>query len=179
MATLCKRCFILFFPLVLVYLFLSATGDAAGDPLEAASCKDKLVEVLEAVKNRTQELDMKEEKIRIEEERLKSLKVEIENKITELSKQRQDIEKILQAIKTEKQEGMERLAKVYESMPPEEAALRIEKLNKDLAVKLLKTMKEKTAGKILAFVDPAKAAELTQAFGGRLLYVVEPPFQPK
>ncbi|MBI5327260.1 MAG: hypothetical protein HZB80_03060 [Deltaproteobacteria bacterium] len=137
--------------------------------VKETGCEDRSGEIIEAVKKRTNELDIREEKLRIEEERFKTLKAGIDEKIGELAKARKELEKVIQDIKAEKQQGMENLVKIYESMPPEEAASRIEKLDEELAVKFLMTMKSKTAGRILAFVEPAKAAKLTQKLGGRLL----------
>jgi flagellar motility protein MotE (MotC chaperone) len=47
-------------------------------------------------------------------------------------------------------------------MPAEEAAVRIEKMPASMAVQVLRTVKSKTAGAILAQVRPDKAAKLTE-----------------
>ncbi|MGH7232911.1 MAG: MotE family protein, partial [Nitrospiraceae bacterium] len=54
------------------------------------------------------------------------------------------------------------VAKMYETMPPEEAALRIEKVPSDMALQVLRSLKGKTAGAILSQVKPDKAAKLTE-----------------
>jgi flagellar motility protein MotE (MotC chaperone) len=46
-------------------------------------------------------------------------------------------------------------------MPPEEAALRIEKMPSEMALQVLRGLKGKTADAILSQVKPDKAAKLT------------------
>ncbi|MBI5683225.1 MAG: hypothetical protein HZC45_08730 [Deltaproteobacteria bacterium] len=132
-------------------------------------CEDTTKEMLDAIKKRGQELDEREEKVRLEEDKLNGLKAEIDEKINELTRARKELEKTLKEMKTEKQQGMENLVKVYENMPPEEAASRIEKLDEDMAIRFLMTMKTKSAAKILSFVEPSKAAKLTQKLGNKFI----------
>ncbi|MCS7203119.1 MAG: hypothetical protein NZ809_01520 [Thermodesulfovibrio sp.] len=105
----------------------------------------------------------------IEEERLKILKEDIEKRTEELKKLKEEVDlkiKEQQAIKEQlekaKQENYQKLAKIYESMPPEEAALRIERLDEETAVLLLLAIKPRQAGKILANMNPEKAASLSK-----------------
>lgn len=105
----------------------------------------------------------------IEEDRLKILKQDIEKKTEELKKLKEEVELKIKEQQTLKeqlekatQENYQRLAKIYESMPPEEAASRIEKLDEDTAVLLLLAIKPRQAGKILANVNPDKAAILSK-----------------
>ena len=53
------------------------------------------------------------------------------------------------------------LVKVYSSMKPQSAAGIIEKLDSELAVKLLRKMKGDVVGKILSFVEKEKAAKIS------------------
>ncbi|MFZ6008041.1 MAG: magnesium transporter MgtE N-terminal domain-containing protein, partial [Nitrospirota bacterium] len=59
-------------------------------------------------------------------------------------------------------EGLLKVAKMYEAMPPEEAARKLEKLDEDVAVIILNSLKPKTAGKILAQMENDKAASLSK-----------------
>lgn len=105
----------------------------------------------------------------IEEERLKILQEDLAKKTEELKRLKSEIEeKIKQQeelkaqLEKAKAENYQRLAKIYESMPPEEAASRIEKLDDDTAVTLLLAIKPRQAGKILANITPEKAAQLSK-----------------
>jgi len=54
------------------------------------------------------------------------------------------------------------LAKMYESMPAEEAAARIERMADRKALEILRLIKSKTAGAILSQVKVDRAAKLTE-----------------
>ena len=54
------------------------------------------------------------------------------------------------------------LAKIYEAMPPEEAAARLERMPERKALEVLRLLKGKSAGSILAEVKPDRAARLTE-----------------
>ena len=50
----------------------------------------------------------------------------------------------------------------FKDMDPEQAALIIQRLDKDIAVSILKSMSNKVRGSILEVMDPEQAAELTE-----------------
>ena len=54
------------------------------------------------------------------------------------------------------------LAKIYEAMPAEEAAARLERMPERKALEVLRLLKGKSAGAILAEVKPERAARLTE-----------------
>ncbi len=154
--------------LSLIFFFVWGITSYAIENAAGTNNGGSVDDMLSAVHNRMLVLDKREDDIRKEEERLKTLKMDIKKTINTLTQERKHLEKVLSDLRTEKKEGLQKLAKLYENMPSEEAALRIEKLNKDMAVMLLSAMKPRTAGKILGFVRPSKAAELTQAIGKKL-----------
>lgn len=105
----------------------------------------------------------------IEEDRLRILQEDLAKKTEELKKLKGEIEAMIKQqeqlkaqLEMAQKENYQRLAKIYESMPPEEAALRLEKLDEDTATILLLAMKPRQAARILANVDPEKAATLSK-----------------
>lgn len=98
----------------------------------------------------------------LEEERLKILKADIQKEIEELKKLKKEIEDAQKALDEKSQEKLAKVAKMYESMLPEEAARKLEKLDEDTAVIILNSLKPKTAGKILAQMENEKAASLSK-----------------
>lgn len=128
----------------------------------SSDCAGVPSELLLAIKLRSNDLDKREGLVHIEELQIKTLRSEIEERIAHLSKARQEMEQVVDELKLEKEKGVKKLAKIYESMEAEEAATRIELVDNRLAVKLLKSMKQKSAAAILAAVKPKKAALLTQ-----------------
>ena len=137
-------------------------------------------EVIDMLDSRKRDLDRREEALRRDEGRLMMVRADIEK----LLAQNEALEKrILQAtgkddqqvgnakalkakalIEKERhqQEQKAQLAKMYEAMPPEDAATRLEHMPDPKAIEILRLIKTKTAGAILAQVKPERAAKLTE-----------------
>jgi flagellar motility protein MotE (MotC chaperone) len=98
----------------------------------------------------------------LEEERLNILKADIQKEIERLNKLKQEAETIQKALEEKKQEQLLKVAKMFEAMPVEDAASKLEKLDEDISVIILNALKPKTAGKILAQMEAAKAASLSK-----------------
>jgi flagellar motility protein MotE (MotC chaperone) len=60
------------------------------------------------------------------------------------------------------QEQRTQLAKIFESMPSEDAAARLERMPDRKAIEILRMVKSKTAGAILSQVKADRAAKLTE-----------------
>jgi flagellar motility protein MotE (MotC chaperone) len=122
-------------------------------------------EILDMLNQRQRAVERREEAMRTEEARLLSLKKDIEQLLArqqQLSKtgpnsKKPDAESAAKAT-------VDQVVKMYETMPPEEAAVRLEKLPTDMALEVLRSLKGKTAGTIMASVRPDKAAKLTELF---------------
>jgi flagellar motility protein MotE (MotC chaperone) len=121
--------------------------------------EESLVQFLEKKKK---EMDNRESELNDREARLDLLSKEIEMKISELSKLREKIEGYLKKLNAIDVKKTEHLIKIYESMPPKEAAARVEQLDNDTAILVLSGMKQRTAGKVMSFIEPGKAAELSK-----------------
>jgi flagellar motility protein MotE (MotC chaperone) len=130
-------------------------------------------EVLEMLEQRKRDLDQREEAIRRNEQRLTIVRIQIE----ELLEQNEALEKKIQSaqakedrsqakVNVEKerlaQEERTRLGKMYESMPSEDAAARLERMPDRRALEILRLVKSKTAGAILSQVKADRAAKLTE-----------------
>ncbi len=133
-------------------------------------------EVLDMLAQRKRDLDRREQALRQNEERLMIVRGQIE----ELLDQNEALEKKIQSAqdkaakapasqaktpvekKGSVQDERTQLAKIYESMPSEDAALRLEHMPDRKAVEILKLVKAKTAGAILSQVKADRAAKLTE-----------------
>jgi flagellar motility protein MotE (MotC chaperone) len=123
-------------------------------------------EILDMLNQRQRAVERREEAMRTEETRLLSLKKDIEQLLArqqQLSKTGPNSKKPPDAESAAKA-TVDQVVKMYETMPPEEAAVRLEKLPTDMALEVLRSLKGKTAGTILASVRPDKAAKLTELF---------------
>lgn len=137
-------------------------------------------EVIAMLDLRKRDLDRREEAVRQNEERLMMMRMEIENLLTKneavekrIQSTRAKDEQPASGVKTAQakalldkerlaQEQKSQLAKMYETMPSEDAAARLERMPDRIAIEILRLVKSKTAGAILAQVKPERAAKLTE-----------------
>lgn len=133
-------------------------------------------EVLDMLDQRKRDLDRREEAIHQNEERLMIVRTRIE----ELLEQNEALEKRIQNAQAKEerptpqqaklhadkdrvaQEQRMQLAKIFEAMPSEDAAARLERMPDRKAIEILRLVKSKTAGAILSQVKPDRAAKLTE-----------------
>jgi flagellar motility protein MotE (MotC chaperone) len=130
-------------------------------------------EIVAMFQQRKQDLDRREKAVRAAEGQLAILKSEVEqilSKVEAVEKRRLEQEKavLVQQASQGKRPGdiraqqLAQLAKMYESMPAEEAAARIERMADRKALEILRLVKTKSAGAILAQVKVERAAKLTE-----------------
>jgi len=143
----------------------SETAPGADNATGAKSAEDMLwsAELVQAMKQREADLNIKEDALRTEEERLKELQKEIENKIESLTQLEKKIADLLASKKAIEDEKLQKLAKVFEETPPEQAGPLLSKLDVDIAAQLLMKMTGRKAGKIWGYVDPARAVVISKA----------------
>lgn len=95
---------------------------------------------------------------------LKTLQAEVDKKLNELRRMREEVKELFAQKETEEKARILNLSKVYEKMDPAKAARVIATLETELAVDILANMKQKSAGKILNNLEGEKAAALSVAF---------------
>lgn len=119
-------------------------------------------DVISLVEQQRVELEKKEEIIKIEMARLKTLKDEINldiEKYTDLLKQ---IDKSLEKAQETGNKRLKHIAKAYEAMQPEDAATRLSGLDRKTAVQILLKMNSKKAGMVIGNMKTEKATTLTK-----------------
>lgn len=152
--------------------------EASAKQEETSSTEKVDFKIFQSLQRQRLELAKREEKLSNEEYRLKTLKDQIADKIEQLNKIRDEINKRKEsAVAQPKEEKLEvqadksnkpkedkigQLAKIYEATPPEQAGPLLEKLDAKVAAMILMKMNERKAGKILGFVNPANAAKLSE-----------------
>ncbi|WP_236889834.1 MotE family protein [Desulfoluna limicola] len=131
-------------------------------------------------------LEERAEEIRLEERKLKELKVELEAKREELDTLRKQIETSLtrleakektvnEAQRLEEEKKIKQLVKLYSSMKPKQAAAIVNNMDIVIAERLFLNLKGDVAGKILAYVDQEKAARITERLAETLEDLPEVP----
>lgn len=130
-------------------------------------------EMVALFQQRQQDLERREKAVRMAEGKVAILRAEVEeilSKVEAIEQRRLVQEKAVlgQQASHSKQaadlrtQRLGQLAKMYESMPAEEAAARLERMADRKALEILRLLKSKSAGAILAQVKVDRAAKLTE-----------------
>jgi len=112
-------------------------------------------ELLEILKKKQIELDKKEVE-------LNSLKKEIEENILKLTNLQKSIESLITSQEKLRNKKIRHLAVIYSNMPAEKAAKLMEELESKVVISILRMMDGKTAGRILSYITPKKAAKISE-----------------
>jgi len=135
-------------------------GVEKGAPL---SEKEKILdEFIQSIKGREKEVDLREKELDVKYQNLQSIKSDIEARVEELKTLKADIEKGLERHKEINDANVSKLAKVYESTPPEQAGPLLSNLDVKIAAQLLLRMNNMKAGKIWGHVDPKRAVLISK-----------------
>lgn len=129
---------------------------------KSSSTVERERDLLASIARRQKDLDEREAALRDEEQRLAAIRRDIDGRIEELGRVHSRIEAFVKKIDEVSDERIKRVAKIYASMSPEEAATRLEQLDEKTAVMILANIRERSAAKILAFVNVKKSVELSQ-----------------
>ncbi|MDI6852304.1 MAG: hypothetical protein QME75_01700 [Deltaproteobacteria bacterium] len=100
--------------------------------------------------------------VAVKEEQLRILQKEVEDRLQELKGLQLKILDLMEEEKRIKHEHNRHLVSTLTAMPADRAARLLEKMEEETAVMLLRNLKGKEAGAILAVLSPDKAARLSQ-----------------
>jgi flagellar motility protein MotE (MotC chaperone) len=152
----------------------SESSTPAAEPVQgpALTVPEEMVAMFQ---QRKQDLEQRENAVRVAEAQLAILKAEVGqilSKVEAVEQRRLGQEKggVGQQASAGKQasdiraQQLGQLVKMYESMPAEEAAERIERMTNRKALEILRLLKSKSAGAILAQVKVDRAAKLSEEF---------------
>ena len=120
------------------------------------------------LQNRLKELEEREQRLHQKQSRLEGLQRDVEALAARQVKEAERLKKMAEELEgknnqvIEDDPSLQHLVKVYNAMDPEEAALRIEKMDQHLALEILAGIKDKKAAVVLAGVKPEQAALLTK-----------------
>ena len=159
-----------------VWAVQATTEHAASDSQEKQHVEDEFGDkpvsaeatLLEDLQARLKQVEERERSLQLREEQIVGLQSDLEALAARQAKEAKRLEKEASALSEEQQRYLEQdpalvhLLKIYESMDPEEGALRIEKMRESLALDILAGIKNKRAAGILAGMNPTKAATLSE-----------------
>ena len=118
--------------------------------------------LIQQLQNRLKELNEREQRLQQKQERIEGLQRDVEALAARQTKEAERLQKKAAELeaksKTKKKDdpSLRHLVKVYNAMDPEEAALRIEKMDEHLALEILSGIKDKKAAVVLAGVNPLR-----------------------
>ena len=162
----------------------SGEGEPAAGPAEAgvpvlAARQTELEELIKAARERSDDLEKRQEKIAQRERRLAILQGQIKEQAAELDGLRMQLVTPLSRLKeakdqldrtrvviaTEEKDNLKRVAKIYETMDPTKSGQSVREMcgssQEDDAARILYMMSERAAGKVLAELgDKTLAAKL-------------------
>lgn len=119
-------------------------------------------EALGGLAEKQRQLEAREKELEQKQRQLETLQAEVDQKIATLEKLRQEFEAQVAAEKARHDERIKHLVSVYSNMKPQAAAAVIEKLDEEIAVEIFRQMRGRDAGKILAFITPARASRISE-----------------
>ncbi len=128
------------------------------DPFELT---DQEIDLLQALAQRREELDLRSRDIDQREVMLSAAEIRINEKIGELEALKATIKQLLEEHKQKGEEQMLSLVKIYESMKPKDAARIFEQLDMPVLLGVIELMKERKSAPILAQMDPQRAKAIT------------------
>lgn len=124
---------------------------------------DAEVEVLQRLRQRRDQLDVREQDLETREKVLKVAESRIDQKIEDLKGLKSEVEKLLSAYDEKEELKLKSLVKIYETMKPKDTARIFEKLDMATLLPVIDKMKEAKTAPVLAAMDPQKAKEITTA----------------
>ena len=138
---------------------------AAGDlnkPMSQAKMSKIQTEIIRQLKDREAQLNAREEELNRRAGELSSLQKKLDQKLAALEKLQQNIEAQRKKEDQEKAAQLLKLVKVYQNMKPAAAAAVMEKLDLKTTVEILRNMRGREAGKIMAKINPEQASKITK-----------------
>jgi flagellar motility protein MotE (MotC chaperone) len=164
---------VLLFGLLLVKLALSGLWLVGGGFPERAVAAERQVAPETASSGESQLLERQREELHRREERLlqheaevEALASDVEARLDRLARLQEEVKEELRVLLAEKDKRknkqIKHLVEVYSSMKADKAAGLINRLDEQVVVDIFAQMPSESAGKILSFVEPEKAARISQ-----------------
>ncbi len=119
------------------------------------------LQVLERLVERRDELDRRSQEIDMRDNLLKVTEARIDEKINELKKMEETLNDLLQLHDEQEKAQMDSLVKIYEKMKPKDAARIFNGLEMDILIDVASKIKEAKMASILASMNSQRANKLT------------------
>ena len=151
--------------LLLLLFFLSGMPTLLSAQEQKPS-DQRLLDLVESLKHREQELKNRSVSLDEKAKRLDLLQDELQKQEQEIAASRRRVEKLIADYKALKEDDLSRLVAVYSAMKPAAAAPLLSELDLKYAVEIILRMPTKKAAKLLSAVDAERAAAISRAITG-------------
>lgn len=145
-------------------------GEAEVDLLNAPGLSRGVDAIIAEIRKREVDLALREQRVAERERAVVELESMIEERATDLDRVRQEVEDRIAAWSSQGPDRVTQLADVYASMPADKAGKLLEKLDLDLAVSVLRSMKKKSSASVLSAMRADRALRLSR----RILRPLDP-----
>lgn len=126
--------------------------------------------IIAEIRKREVGIALREQRVAERERSVVELEMMIEKRALELDRIRQEVEDRIGSWTAQGQDRVDQLSSVYASMPPLKAGDLLSRLDLDLAVSVVRSMKKKSSAGVLAAMRPDRALEVSR----RLLKPLDP-----
>lgn len=121
---------------------------------------DSVMSVL--LQKKKEALDRRERSIKARESDIQAAESRISEELAKLEQVRNEMRQAMQDLDAQQLEEVERLVKMFEKMRGKKAAAILEETDREIAVAVLRRMREKQAGEALSAMTPDVAAEIAE-----------------
>ncbi|HBA87740.1 MAG TPA: hypothetical protein DCZ75_07045 [Geobacter sp.] len=121
-----------------------------------------------ALELKRQQLAEKEAALKAKEEALNRLSAQLDARVIELNAAKKGIEASLAAKKKQDDERYKKMIKIYKGLKAEQAGALLNKLDDKMVIEMLNQMDQKTAVKLIPFINQPRVLEWTRLnLGGK------------
>ena len=139
------------------------SAEAASFPLTTTEkINPEELEVLSKLRAVKEKLDARAKALDVRQHAIEKAETDMKKKVAELEAMLAKNQDVLQQQKKIKNKKVKLLATVYSSMKPAKAAEVISRMDLSTVIKMFAQMDEKKVGKILSFLPPDKAVQISQ-----------------
>lgn len=145
-------------------------GRSEVDLLNAPGLSRGVDAIVAEIRKREVEIALREQRVAERERSVADLEAMIEKRAGDLDRIRQEVEGRITDWTQQGPDRVAQLADVYSAMPPVRAGALLEKLDLDLAVSVVRTMKKKKSAAVLSAMRPDRALMVSR----RMLKPLDP-----
>lgn len=145
----------------------TGASEAAADFAAVTGISESERALLQDLRKRRRELEKREQDAALREQLLASTERRIDEKIAQLQTLETRIETLVETHKSQENEQLASIVKVYESMKPKDAAPIFQRLDLEIQMQVATRMKDRSMAALLSEMDPDAAKTLTTRLATR------------